>query len=200
MHRLALASLIIISFLSQKTVVAQTMNGGTEVNSRTSQMPSQGDQIPSQGTTQNGQFQNLPYFPQENLNPYGLSSLGSKGLGDRKGESTLGATTKQKSNIEVNKPKEKKESQEATQEQGGGEAITNTTGTGETQAIPEESNEEVSASSFSKSMEFYKWKDKNGVMHATNNVGSIPPEYQDQLVNKPENAKIKEASEPQDGE
>ncbi len=200
MHRIALASLIIISFLSLKVVVAQTMNGGTEVNSPTSQTQSQVDQIPSQGTTQSEQFQNPPYFPQENLNPYGLSSLGSKGLGDRKEGSTLGTTTKQKSNVEVNKPKEKKESQETTQEQGGVEAITSTTVKEETQPIPEESNEEVFASPLNKSIGFYKWKDENGVMHATNNLGSVPPEYQDQLVNKPENSKSKEAPEPQDGD
>ncbi|MER3446633.1 MAG: hypothetical protein C4291_07200 [Candidatus Dadabacteria bacterium] len=198
MHRIAFVSLIIILFLPIRSALTQTMGGGAEVTSPTSQTPSQGN------ASQSGQFVNPPYFPQKDLNPFELSTLGGRNLGERKEGSTLGIGTKQKSNVEVNKPREKKESEESAT-QGGAESGTgaNTTAAGAeetTQANPNESTE-VPSNPLNKSSGLYTWKDKNGVVHVTNNIGSIPAEYQEQTINKTKNGKSKEGNEtPQSGE
>lgn len=51
------------------------------------------------------------------------------------------------------------------------------------------------STSLNKSGGLYTWKDKNGVVHVTNNIGSVPAEYREQMINKAENGKNKEASE-----
>ncbi|MGE5446173.1 MAG: DUF4124 domain-containing protein [Ignavibacteriales bacterium] len=203
MHRMVLAFLIAVSFLMLKVALAQTMGGGTEATSPTSQTPSQGTQMPPQGTaTQPGQVVNPlypPYFPPQNLDNFGLSTIGNKGIGENKGGSTLGVGTKQKTNAEVNKPKEKKET-EGTAAQGGTESgtETNTTAAGmeETTQINSNQPTESLSTSLNKSSGLYTWKDKNGVVHVTNNIGSIPAEYQEQTINRAENGKNKEVSEP----
>ncbi len=203
MHRIAFVSLIIISFFSIRAAFAQTTNVGNQLTSPTSQMPSQGTQTPPQGTgSQPGQIVNPlypPYFPPENLDNFGLSTLGNKGLGERKQGSTLGVGTKQKTNEELNKPREK-EGTEGTAEQKGTESgvETNATTAGveeNPQVNPSETNEALSTS-MNKNSGFYTWKDKNGVVHVTNNIGSIPTEYREQTMNKPGNGKSREVPEP----
>lgn len=203
MHRIALVSLIIISFLSVKVAFTQTTGVENQAASPTSQMPPQGTQIPPQGTgSQPGQVVNPlfpPYFPQENLDNFELSTLGNKGLGERKQGSTLGVGTKQKTNEELNKPREKKEP-EGTAGQGGIESgvETNagTAGMEETPPVnPNQTNGALSTS-MNKGGGLYTWKDKNGVVHVTNNLGSIPAEYREQTVNKTVSGKGKEVPEP----
>lgn len=186
MHRIAFVSLIVISLLSIRAVLGQTMGGGTEVTSPTSQSSPQGN------ASQSGQFVNPPYFPQKDLNPFELSTLGGRNLGERKEGSTLGIGTKQKSNVEVNKPKEKKETEESTT-QGGSESATGTNTTAakteETTQINSNESTEVTPNSVNKSSGLYTWKDKNGVVHVTNNIGFVPAQYQEETINKVENNK-----------
>ncbi|GEM_PF-1518979 len=212
MHRIVLAFLIAASFLMVKVALAQTMGGGTEATSSTSQTPSQETQMPPQET---GVLQSPPnypmidqsgrVYPQENLDPFGLSTLGgSTDFGERKGVGTLGVKIKQKTNAEVNKPKEKKETG-GTAAQGGTEsgleANTAAAGTEETTQINPSEPMEPLSTSLNKSSGLYTWKDKNGVVHVTNNMGSVPAEYREQMINKAENGKNKEASEsPQEDE
>jgi uncharacterized protein DUF4124 len=105
-----------------------------------------------------------------NLNPSGLSTLNNRGTNSVK-----------RGNLEVNKPGETKE---APQEGGkpGEESTAKAAGGGETpQVTSEEPAKVLSSSSLNKSSGLYRWKDKNGVVHATNNLGSVPPEYQNQV-------------------
>jgi uncharacterized protein DUF4124 len=202
MCRISLFVIVFImmtSFLSLRVVIAQTMNGETEVTSPASQTPSQGTDVlqsaPNTPVIDNSGI----VYPRENLNPFGLSTIGgSTDPGERKGEGTLGVNIKQKSNVEVNKPKETKE---ATREEGksGGEATATAAGGGETPQVTSEEPAEALSPSLSKSSGLYRWKDKNGVVHATNNLGSVPSEYQNQ-VKESEKGKGEEVAQPQNTE
>ena len=118
--------------------------------------------------------------PTEDLNPFGMSTLGSStDSGLRKEGSTLSTDTKRRSNLEVNKPREKK----ATEEQTVQEDSTFDTGVEESTEDPFES---ASSLSSGRSGNLYKWVDKNGVLHVTNDLGSIPSEYRQQVMNEPQ--------------
>ena len=99
-----------------------------------------------------------------NLNPSGLSTLNNRGINPVK-----------RGNFEINKPKETKEATQEENESGGSEELT----------------EALSPSSLNKSSGLYRWKDKNGVIHVTNNLGSVPPEYQNQIMKESEKGKGK---------
>lgn len=193
MDRIVLISLIIISSLPIRAAFTQTTNVGTPVTAPMSQTPPQGT------ASQPGQFVNPPYFPQKDLNNFELSTLGGKGLGERKEGSTLGGGTKQKSNAEVNKPKEKNETEGAAAQAGtesGVETNTATAGTGETSQVNSNESTETLSTPLNKSSGLYTWKDRNGVVHVTNNMGSVPAEYREQTMNRTENVKSKEVPEP----
>jgi uncharacterized protein DUF4124 len=203
MHRITLVSLIIISFFSIRTALAQTTGAENQATSPTSQMPPQGTQTLTQGTgSQPGQIVNPlypPYFPLQNMDNFELSTLGNKGLGERKQGSTLGVGTKQKTNEELNKPREKKETEGMAGQGGvesGVETNTGTAGMEETPPVnPNQTNEALSTS-MNKNSGLYTWKDKNGVVHVTNSIGSIPAEYREQILNKTVSGKSKQVPEP----
>jgi hypothetical protein len=159
---------IVISFSSLRSAFGQT-TGETE--------PSQGTEIPQSAP-------NYPIidnagivYPRENLDPFGYSTLGgTSGLGNREDTSTLGAETKRKSNIEANKPRERKNLEEST---GVTEEQTETAFT-ESEPAPEPQS--VGYTSPSRKGGLYTWKDENGVVHVTNDLGAVPLKYQDQVI------------------
>ncbi len=119
--------------------------------------------------------------PSEDLNPYGLSSLGTTteegAINDAAG--SLGSSTGSRpSNVEINKSINEKKAQEA-EEAKAQEASNNQP----VQTIEEEAIEynSVSNSRPKSSSGMIKWVDDNGVQHITNNVGSVPPQYRDQI-------------------
>jgi hypothetical protein len=204
MHRIALVSLIIICFFSIRTALTQTTGLENQATSPTSQMPPQGTQIPPQGTgLQPGQIVNPlypPYFPPQNLDNFELSTLGNKGLGERKQGSTLGVGTKQKNNEELNKPREKKETEGTAGQAGiesGVETNAGTAGLEETPLVNSNQTNEALSTSINKGSGLYTWKDKNGVVHVTNNLGSIPTEYREQTLNKTVSGKGKSKEVPE---
>jgi hypothetical protein len=159
---------IVISFSSLTSTFGQT-TGETE--------PSQGTDIPQSAP-------NYPIidnagivYPREDLDPFGYSTLGgTSGLGDWEDTSTLGTDTKRKSNIEVNKPRERKTVEEvtgATEEQ---------TETGFTEPEPDSEPQSIGYTSPARKGGLYTWKDENGVVHVTNDLGSVPLKYQDQVI------------------
>ena len=117
------------------------------------------------------------YWPEENLDNFGLSTLGSG-----EGGSTLGRTLKRKSNIEVNSPKEPEKDAQGTD--GGPEGGDN----GTALFPPEEGDidsgtvveEEAPQSSPSESP-IYEWVDDKGNIHITNNIGDVPLKYQQEI-------------------
>ena len=190
----AAITIIVISFLSLKVAYTQTMSTGTEVNPPASQTSPQGTQTQPQGTDVIQGRPNYPVidnsgrvYPYEDLNPFGLSTLGPGDDEYNTEGSTLGTDLKRKSNIEVNQPRERKQPEVTNEEEtvSGGEESAGEGGEEAVEVIPEESSEVLIPSPLNKTSGFYKWVDKDGVLHVTDNPGSIPQEYQGQLTNEP---------------
>jgi hypothetical protein len=118
------------------------------------------------------------YWPEEDLDNFGLSTLGQG-----QGGSTLGRGLQRKSNIEVNSPKEPPQAVEDAEGKSGD-------GDEDTDLFPPEeagdenvSVDEVSPASPRES-EFYEWVDEKGIVHITNNIGDVPPEYQKEIYDR----------------
>lgn len=120
------------------------------------------------------------YWPEEDLNNFGLSTMG-----EGKSGSTLGSTTGRTSNIEANEYlRSKKEAQNKTeaQEDNTSEAITPSGREEPSYPVSEEQSSRAPSDS-----PIYEWRDEDGNLHITNDLGKVPPEYQDQLYEaKPE--------------
>jgi len=118
--------------------------------------------------------------PSEDLNPYGLSSLGTTteegAINDAAG--SLGSSSGSRpSNLEINKSIQDKKLKEQE------EAKAQEVGQQQPETIQEEAIEynDVSNSRSKNRSGMVKWVDENGVQHITNNVGSVPPQYRDQI-------------------
>lgn len=112
------------------------------------------------------------YWPDEDLNNFGLSSMG----GGKRG-TTMGSESERKSNIEVNASlKSRKEKASDSEEAPQPGAAVEETGNPE----PYESTSEVRPPASKSRM--YEWVDDKGVTHFTNNIGDVPVEYQQQYL------------------
>ena len=117
--------------------------------------------------------------PSEDLNPYGLSSLGTSSGNDyRDGSGTLGTkTTGRPSNIEVNKKAEEKKA--ASEEN---QANAEQSDPLEEIVVEDDSAvQNFSSSPKSSNSRLIRWVDDDGVTHITNNEGSIPAKYRNQV-------------------
>ncbi|GIW46999.1 MAG: hypothetical protein KatS3mg078_0876 [Deltaproteobacteria bacterium] len=165
MGRLFILGIVILVFLWTQSSFSQTVN--TEVQT-----------VSPQGQQQGEQFINPPYFPQKDLDVFEMSTLGNSGLKQRKTESTLTSPTKRKSNLEVNKPREKKGSEKDFME-----IEVGSIGESRGEEVGE-SSEEVTYSSLSGGGKLYRWVDDKGILHVTNDLGSVPAKYRDKILNK----------------
>lgn len=118
------------------------------------------------------------YWPEENLDNFGLSTLGQG-----QGGSTLGRSLNRKSNIEVNAPKKPAE-EEDTKNGEAGEAT-------DTELYPPDEPGLTDDSIFGaepvpspKESEFYEWVDEKGNVHITNNLGDVPPGQQEEVYRR----------------
>ncbi|MBI2486131.1 MAG: hypothetical protein HYW01_04065 [Deltaproteobacteria bacterium] len=176
-----------ISFLTPEIVTAQTTGGAEE-----------GSETTSQGTNAPQAQPNTPVidntgivYPRENLDNFGMSSLNkTTGLGGREEGSTLGRDAKRKSNLEVNKPREKKKGEEAAEETG------QETDTGSSEIESDSESAPIGYTSPGRKDGLFTWKDENGVVHVTNDPGSVPAKYRDQIIKESEKAESEELSEP----
>jgi hypothetical protein len=116
------------------------------------------------------------YWPNEDLNSFGLSSMGSGKSG-----TTLGTGSQRTSNLEVNPPPKRHQEDKGAEfdETGGdgpippGEEYTDAPGAViETPSNPASDNP------------IYKWVDDEGNLHITNNLGDVPAEYREELYNR----------------
>lgn len=105
------------------------------------------------------------YWPKEDPENFQKSTLG---------ESTLNKSRKRRSNVEVNRPKKEKIKDIQTPSSTEGGTETETTFEPDSTPIPVSDNP------------IYKWKDENGVMHMTNDLGSVPAKYRDQVIKESE--------------
>jgi hypothetical protein len=117
------------------------------------------------------------YWPQENLNPYGLSTMGEdKGSDDDSG-STLGRSTKRPSNLEVNAPSSRLQDQEPGEKQDLATQEEVDSNEGYENII-----DEITPSANEPRGQIYTYRDEKGVLHVTNNITSIPPQYQQEAL------------------
>ena len=119
------------------------------------------------------------YWPEENLDNFGLSTLGQG-----EGGSTLGKSLNRKSNIEVNAPKKPAEDEDAENAETG-ESET------DTELYPPDESGLTDGSvigepppTVPKESEFYEWVDDKGNVHITNNLGDVPPEQQEEAYKR----------------
>lgn len=118
------------------------------------------------------------YWPDEDLNNFGLSSMGSG-----QGGTTLGRSSERKSNLEINprgKPEpEKEDDQQVSEEEDeNAETILSAPTTEET-----ETGSDYSTSNPPSDSPIYKWVDNEGNLHITNNIGDVPLKYQEDYYN-----------------
>jgi hypothetical protein len=163
-----LASFLIIAVLCFSLpgdAFSQSTGGTPDGGSAGNQPPAGGSQQPAvnQGGSEPPWYY---YWPDENLNSFGMSTLGNEG-----GGSTFGKSTEKPSNLQVNPPTQE---QMQNQENVGDE--TNNVPLEDTLSS-EESISVVSPSAPAKKGPVYKWVDDKGVLHVTNNLGSVPAEF-----------------------
>ena len=158
MIRSFLASLLIIAFYFSLSDCAFSQSTEGESTTGDSQQPAV-----NRGESEPPWYY---YWPDENLNPFGLSSLGNEG-----GGSTLGKSTERRSNLQVNPP-----TREQNQYDVQGDDITKTPPVEDTLSS-QESIQIGSPSRPAKKGPIYQWVDEKGVKHVTNDIGSVPPEY-----------------------
>jgi len=122
-------------------------------------------------------FPSYIVYPTENLNPYGLSDMRpSTESGNVNGVGTLGQTIKRKSNIEINAPKEESvEQKDDNDQENSGNLST------ENQQLFEQ-QPDFSPKVPRSSGRVFTWMDDNGMLHVTNDLGTIPPEHQKQVL------------------
>lgn len=148
-------------------------------------LPQEGTQGPEQSASEPAIVPEQPYkyyyWPEENLDNFGLSTMGQG-----QGGSTLGRNVQRKSNIDVNPPKESPKSEEDT---GGDTEGAN----GDTDLFPPvETGGDNAATEIEKEMpqagpkesKFYEWVDEKGNIHITNNIGDVPLEYQEEIYGR----------------
>jgi hypothetical protein len=144
-------------------------------------MPEEGEQSPSASVPVVIPEQPYEYYywPEEDLDNFGLSTLGQG-----QGGSTLGRGLQRKSNIEVNSPKEPPQAVEDAEGKSGDEG-------GDTGLFPPEETgddgtavNEAPPAGPKKESEFYEWVDEKGNVHITNNIGDVPPEYQKEIYER----------------
>lgn len=114
-------------------------------------------------------------IPKEDLDLFENSRLN--------GQSTLTPKIIRKSNVEVNAEIERsrEERNNALEE----EKTTVQTATEEKPDIKEKASSVNDTTDFSAggTSALFRWTDKDGILHVTDNLGSVPPEYRDQAYN-----------------
>jgi len=114
-------------------------------------------------------------IPKEDLDLFENSRLN--------GQSTLTPKITQKSNVEVNAELEKRRDERNNALEEEKAAVQTTTEEKPTAQDDKNSVNGTSDSSSAGSSTLFRWTDKDGNLHVTDNLGSVPPEYRDQAYN-----------------
>lgn len=182
MKRLQIIFLMSSFVLSpMEPVLAQTESEGSVKENTESQIP--------QGSSEDIVTIEEPayeyfYWPNEDLNNFGLSTMGSGKSG-----TTLGTGSERTSNLEINPPRKLHQGDKGTEsdDTGGDGPIPSGEGYSD---MPGAMIETPSNPASGKPI--YKWVDDEGNLHITNNLGDVPMEYQEELYNRsvinPENS------------
>ena len=122
--------------------------------------------------------------PREDLNNFGLSTMSeSEDIDYRDGVGTLGTTEKRESNLEVNaelkrKRMEREKARNKSEEQSKPAPPKGSQGANSPPSI-QKIDDNLSPGV---KRGLFMWRDENGVLHATNDLGHVPVEYQMQAL------------------
>jgi hypothetical protein len=171
------ASLVMITalyFSFSGYVLSQSTEGTPDGGSGSNQPPTGGSQQPAviQGESDAPWYY---YWPDENLNPFGMSTLGTEG-----GGSTFGKSTERPSNLQVNPAMQDLQNQENF------DNVTNKVPLEDTLSPQESISISAPSSTGAKKGPIYKWVDENGVIQVTNDLGSVPTKYLDRITTERE--------------
>lgn len=145
---------------------------------------------PAPGVPTPPDFPQYIVTPRDDLDPYDLSTMQkSTESGYREGTGTLGTTPEQSSNIQINEAlnKSRQERLKASQKQAAEEEAEEEAGTAAEASVqapgqaagPQSAGpqgDDLSTPGVRGSL--FTWTDENGVLHATNDLGQVPIEYQ----------------------
>ncbi len=123
------------------------------------------------------QFPEYVVTPKEDLNQFENSKVRQTTTEYREGSSTIGISHTKKSNVEINAEIEKRraEREEAASQEAGIDAEVT-----EPDAVTEDYSGDLNVTGKSN---LFKWKDKDGILHVTDDLYAVPPEYRDQALN-----------------
>lgn len=123
--------------------------------------------------------------PREDLNNFGLSTMSeSEDIDYRDGVGTLGTTEKRQSNLDVNAQLKQRKIEREKAKQKAEEDEKSTSSQSPKAASEPPTLEAVGSGSIKPGIKrgLFMWTDENGVLHATNDLGHVPMEYQMQAI------------------
>ncbi len=133
--------------------------------------------------------------PREDLNPYDYSTMDkSTETYQREGAGTLGTTEERKSNVEINEAlKKKKAEREKAKEKPKAKPDSDKTDRDDMSAAPAPEGVDTGEKVLSPAVRggLFTWTDQDGVLHATNDLGQVPIEYQIQALENSKSLKMK---------
>ncbi len=167
MYKYLLSGFFLIFILNINSVVSQTSGGGAP-GAVAPTAPSPGD------------FPPTIIYPEYDLNQFENSSLRRTKTHNRYGQSTLNPKITQKSNAEVNAEIEKRRAErlEALEKENAEAEDEQNTNTQDSAGSADNTNFDTPGTSA-----LFTWKDKDGILHVTDDLYSVPPEYRDQAYN-----------------
>ncbi len=170
MYKYLLSGFFLIFIFNINSVVSQTSGGGAP-GAVAPTAPSPGD------------FPPTIIYPEHDLNQFENSSLNETKTEFRHGQSTLNPVIIQNSNAKVNAEIEKRRAArlEALEKENAEDDQTVDGQKPDTQdSAGSADNTNFKAPGTSA---LFRWTDKDGILHVTDDIGSVPPEYRDQAYN-----------------
>jgi hypothetical protein len=175
MYKYLLSGFLLIFLMSINTVLSQT-SGGSAPGDATPGGAAPGGGAPG-GPGQAPSPLDFPEYiitPSEDLNQFENTRIKRTKTDYRKGQSTLTKPLTRKSNAEVNAEIEKRRAERQ-------KALEQPSPADEAAAAQQPAaNGTIDAPGAST---LYSWKDKDGILHVTDDLSSVPPEYRDQAYN-----------------
>ncbi len=170
MYKYLLSGFLLIFILNINSVLSQTTGGGAP-GAVAPTAPSPGD------------FPPTIIYPEYDLDQFENSSLRGTKTHNRYGQSTLTPKITQKSNAEVNAEIEKRRAERL-------EALEKENAEDDQTADGQKPDTQDSAGSADNTnfnapgtSALFSWTDKDGILHVTDDLYSVPPEYRDQAYN-----------------
>ena len=167
MYKYLLSGFFLIFIFNINSVVSQTSGGGAP-GAVAPTAPSPGD------------FPPTIIYPGDDLNQFENTRLKETKTEFRHGQSTLNPKITRRSNAEVNAEIEKRRAErlEALEKENAEAEDEQNTDTQDSAGSADNTNYDTPGKST-----LFSWKDKDGILHVTDDLYSVPPEHRDQAYN-----------------